>query len=110
MRCLFVFFWVKCRYLTGNERRALVVHGAEGSGKTSLLARAGQQCHGWLQAEHGRRPGETGVLLRFVGLTPQATSAATLMRSVVRQASLLAAGRLPHVVHVTSLNFFKYFL
>lgn len=76
----------------------MVVYGTEGSGKTSLLARSGQQCHTWHLADESA---EMGVLLRFVRLTPQSLSAATLLRSIVRQASLLVTGRLSHTLHVT---------
>lgn len=89
-----------CRYLTGNERHPLIIYGAEGSGKTCLLARAAQQCrHSWQQPDLDNSL-EMGVLLRFARLTPESSSVLTILHSLTQQLSLLATGRLlrnPHV-------------
>lgn len=97
------------RYLTGNERHPLIIYGAEGSGKTCLLARAAQQCHSWQQPdlECGL---EMGVILRFARLTPGSGSVLTMLHSLTQQVSLLATGRLPRNPHVTRYYYQLVFL
>ncbi len=61
-------------YLDGDSRRPLVMHGASGSGKTALLARAAQ--------EAGRkwRP-----IVRFIGVTPNSSDTRALLASLCRE-------------------------
>jgi hypothetical protein len=87
------------RYLTGNEQHPLIIYGAEGSGKTCLLARAAQQCHSWQQLDPECTL-EMGVVLRFLRLTPESSSVLTILHSITKQVSLLTTGRLPRNPHV----------
>lgn len=87
------------RYLTGNEQHPLIIYGAEGSGKTCLLARAAQQCHSWQQPDPECTL-EMGVVLRFIRLTPESSSVLTILHSITQQVSLLTTGRLPRNPHV----------
>lgn len=90
-----MMFVTEHRYLTSKDRHPLIICGSEGSGKTSLLARAAQHCHAWVTE------GDVAVVLRFAGLTPDSLSVLTLLHSIARQVSLLLRGRLPQVPHVT---------
>ena len=87
------------RYLTGNDQHPLVIYGAEGSGKTCLLARAAQQCHSWQQLDP-QCTLQMGVVLRFVRLTPESSSILPILHSMTKQVSLLINGRLPRNPHV----------
>ena len=78
----------------------MIIYGAEGSGKTCLLARAAQQCHIWQQQLDVECGLEMGVILRFARLTPESSSVLTMLHSLTQQVSLLAAGRLPRNPHV----------
>uniref|UniRef100_A0A0P5L1U9 Leucine-rich repeat and WD repeat-containing n=1 Tax=Daphnia magna TaxID=35525 RepID=A0A0P5L1U9_9CRUS len=89
------------RYLTGNDQHPLVIYGAEGSGKTCLSARAAQQSHSWQQLDPACAL-EMGVLLRFIRLTPESSTALSVLHSLTQQVSLLITGRLPRNPHTLS--------
>lgn len=91
--------WLTRRYLTGNDQHPLVIYGAEGSGKTCLSARAAQQSHSWQQLDPACAL-EMGVLLRFIRLTPESSTALSVLHSLTQQVSLLITGRLPRNPHV----------
>lgn len=62
-------------YLATDElRRPLVVYGPAGSGKSALLARAAEQARS--------RSRDAIILQRFVGATPAATDASSLLQSL----------------------------
>lgn len=97
--------------MTGNERQPLIVYGAEGSGKTCLMARAAQHCHSWIQparlSSTSSDPNDSvdmmGLVLRFARLTPKSSSILTLLHSINRQLSILLTGRLPSTAHVSRI-------
>ena len=87
------------RYMTSStDRHPLIIYGAEGSGKTCLVARAAQQCHNWQPLDP--TTAEMGLILRFARLTPQSCTALALLASLTRQVSLILTGRIPHIPHV----------
>lgn len=88
---------------TSNDRHPLIVYGAEGSGKTCLMARAAQHCHSWIPSSwDDSGPTEMGLVLRFARLTPDSGSVLSLLHSITRQVSLLVTGRLPQTPHSVS--------
>jgi WD40 repeat protein len=61
-------------YLSGPERRPLVLHGPSGSGKSAVMAKASQQHIG---------PGR--VVRRFIGASPESSSGHALLTSLCMQ-------------------------
>ena len=82
-----VFFGRKCaldeidKYIRGTERRALVLHGASGSGKSAVMAKASEQYTG---------PGR--MIRRFIGASPESASGHALLTSLCKQ---IAPGETP---------------
>jgi hypothetical protein len=67
-------------YLTGMERKPLVVHGAPGSGKSALLA--------YVAAQAQAASTNSGVfVIRFIGATPDSSDARSMLFSLCRQIS-----------------------
>jgi hypothetical protein len=64
-------------YVKGGDRRPMVVHGASGSGKSALMARASEALLG--------KPGDAVVIRRFIGVTPESSSGITLLRSLCEE-------------------------
>ena len=96
-----MFGCIIIRYMTSStDRHPLIIYGAEGSGKTCLVARAAQQCHNWQPPDP--TTAEMGLILRFARLTPQSCTALTLLASLTRQVSLILTGRIPHIPHVNN--------
>jgi len=60
-------------YVDGDESRPLIIYGRSGSGKTALMAKAGQECV-MRNAERG-----TKVVSRFIGATPGSTDLRILL-------------------------------
>jgi hypothetical protein len=61
-------------YISGPERRPLVLYGESGSGKSALMATASQQYRG---------PGR--VFRRFIGASPESASGHALLTSLCKQ-------------------------
>jgi hypothetical protein len=61
-------------YLASNETTPLIIHGASGSGKTALMAKA------WLGVAQ-----EKNAVARFIGATPGSSDLRTLLTSLCRQ-------------------------
>ena len=61
-------------YLQGEDRRPMVIHGASGSGKSAVVARASETVR--------VNPGSAVVIRRFIGATPESSSGITLRRSL----------------------------
>ena len=61
-------------YISGPERRPLVLHGESGSGKSAVMAKASQQYKG---------PGR--VIRRFIGASPESASGHALLTSLCKQ-------------------------
>jgi WD40 repeat protein len=68
-------------YLSGPERQPLVLHGASGSGKSAVMAKASDQHKG---------PGR--VIRRFIGASPESASGHALLTSLCKQ---IAPGETP---------------
>ena len=66
-------------YLSGPERRPLVLHGASGSGKSAVMAKASQRYEG-------------RVIRRFIGASPESASGHALLTSLCKQ---IAPGETP---------------
>jgi WD40 repeat protein len=65
------------QYVKGGTRRPLVVHGASGSGKSAVMARALEVLLG--------NPRNAVVIRRFIGVTPESSSGITLLRSLCEE-------------------------
>ena len=65
------------------ENRVVVLHGASGCGKTSLMAKIATKLKDWLLDE-----GSPIVVLRFIGTSPDSSSIRLLLRSVCLQLCL----------------------
>jgi hypothetical protein len=62
------------KYISGPERRPLVLHGESGSGKSAVMAKASQQYKG-----------PARVIRRFIGASPESASGHALLTSLCRQ-------------------------
>lgn len=62
------------------ENRVVVLHGASGCGKTSLMAKIATKLQSWYQDE-----GSPIVVLRFIRTSPDSSSIRLLLRSVCLQ-------------------------
>lgn len=69
------------KYLRGTLRHPVVLHGARGSGKSSLLARVAQLCEAWMP--------DTPVIARFLGTSPGSDNQQQLLRSICEQCCAL---------------------
>ena len=65
-------------YVTGEKGFPLVVHGQQGSGKTSLVAMAASKCSSWVGSE-------VAVVLRFIGTTLHSSKVQQLLQSICHQ-------------------------
>lgn len=65
-------------YVTGQENSPLVVHGQQGSGKTSLVALVAKECPSWVGSE-------VAVILRFIGTTYHSSKVQQLLQSICYQ-------------------------
>lgn len=65
-------------YLDGAEDRPLVLHGAPGSGKSTVLAQVAS-------AETARRRSPAVVVVRFLGASPASVDATSLLGGISRQ-------------------------
>jgi len=74
-------------YLGARKRWPLTVHGASGSGKSALLARAAAEAK-------SRHPGAE-IVFRFLGVTPESSNARGLLEGVCRQIASTYGDRRP---------------
>ncbi|KAK7479964.1 hypothetical protein BaRGS_00028791, partial [Batillaria attramentaria] len=65
-------------YLKGMSQCVHVIHGKSGSGKTSIVAMAAREA---LAIQHHKG----GVILRFLGTTPDSTTVSSLLSSIICQ-------------------------
>lgn len=92
-------------YITGvtDLDGPLIIQGPMGCGKTTLLARIAQSAHQWLNSAgmHGTSP--TGYLvIRFVGISDQSSTADQILSSIANQFSILSNGHICYTPHVSS--------
>lgn len=66
-------------YVTGSLNRPLILHGAGGSGKTCLLAKAASMVRSWLGKD------KCILVLRFLGTTPDSSSVIPALTSICQQ-------------------------
>jgi WD40 repeat protein len=64
-------------YIRDDDRRPLVLHGASGSGKSAVIAKASAQLAETLP--------DAVVVRRFIGVTPESSDGLTLLRSICQQ-------------------------
>lgn len=85
-------------YVMGESSvsKVMVLHGVQGCGKTTLLARAAQCCHSWLP--------DCAVVVRTVNLSPQSSTLEQLLRTITLQCSLIASGTQAWLTHVSLLT------
>ena len=80
--------------LMNNGERVVVIHGRSGCGKTSILAKIVKEVKRWFNAEN------CITVFRFLGTSPDSSSARLVLRSVCRQLCTLtgqATGSVPDV-------------
>ncbi|CAH1246346.1 NWD1 [Branchiostoma lanceolatum] len=89
-------------YLRSGSRRPLVVHGASGTGKTSLLAKAIMQTTDWMSC------GDSAVIVRLIGLTSESRNIRSLLRSLCLQLTCIYGGDMTMIPHdyMSLVNFF----
>ncbi|XP_050688331.1 NACHT and WD repeat domain-containing protein 2-like [Eriocheir sinensis] len=68
-------------YITGPSVNPLLLHGAGGCGKTSLLAKCASSCVEWLSHT------KPILVIRFVGTSPESTALTPLLTSICHQIS-----------------------
>jgi WD40 repeat protein len=68
-------------YISGSDRRPLILHGESGSGKSAVMARASQDYKG-----------PARMIRRFIGASPESASIHALLTSLCRQ---IAPGEVP---------------
>lgn len=75
-----------CSYVLGETSggSVVVVHGEQGCGKTTLLARTAQCCHSWLP--------DCAVLVRAANISPQSSTLEQLLRTITLQCSIVSTG------------------
>ena len=71
------------KYIKGPENRPLILHGAGGCGKTSLLAKCAALCFEWLGHV------KPILIIRFVGTSPKSTALTALLTSICQQVKYL---------------------
>ncbi|KAJ8304435.1 hypothetical protein KUTeg_018018 [Tegillarca granosa] len=69
-------------YVLGPIDQPFVIHGSSGCGKTSIMAMAAQKTWEWLE-------GKVGIVLRFVGTTPNSSDIMAFLPSITKQIRLL---------------------
>lgn len=79
--CLGLFSYVLGETSSGS---VVVVHGEQGCGKTTLLARIAQCCHSWLP--------DCAVLVRAANISPQSSTFEQLLRTITLQCSIVSTG------------------
>ena len=65
-------------YVSGQGSTPLVIHGQQGSGKTSLVAMATNKIHSWAGSE-------AAVVVRFLGTTHHSSKVHSLLQSICHQ-------------------------
>lgn len=68
-------------YIKGPSVNPLLLHGAGGCGKTSLLAKCASSCVEWLSHT------KPILVIRFVGTSPESTALTPLLTSICHQVS-----------------------
>ena len=66
-------------YIKGDKNTPLILHGAGGCGKTSLLAKCAAMCFEWLS------DAKPILIIRFVGTSPKSTALTALLTSMCQQ-------------------------
>nr|XP_053631306.1 NACHT domain- and WD repeat-containing protein 1-like [Cherax quadricarinatus] len=69
------------RYVNSDSCAPLVVHGEEGCGKTSLIAKTTERCCEWVP--------DYPLVVRLVGLTPASSTSEQVLRSIAEQCCAL---------------------
>ncbi|XP_035669372.1 uncharacterized protein LOC118411296 isoform X1 [Branchiostoma floridae] len=89
-------------YLRSGSRHPLIVHGASGTGKTSLLAKAAMQTTGWVSCD------DSAVIVRLIGLTSQSRNIRSLLRSLCLQLTYIYGGDMTLIPqdYMSLVNFF----
>lgn len=85
-------------YITGQINSPLVIHGKQGSGKTSLIAMAANSCQTW-------NGSEVATVVRFLGTTHQSCKVHSLLRSICHQLCFVYKADSKNVPQVCLYNF-----
>ncbi|KAK7866181.1 hypothetical protein R5R35_001398 [Gryllus longicercus] len=72
------------KYITGESKSLLLLHGPRGCGKSTLVARAAQCCHSWIP--------DSVLIIRFVGLSNESRTVEQLVRILIDQISVVTYG------------------
>lgn len=84
--------------LMNNSERIIVIHGQSGCGKTSILAKIAKDVKHWLEGSNRI------TVFRFLGTSPDSSSARLLLRSVCQQLCKLSGQNTANIPDV-SRNF-----
>ncbi|RZF39182.1 hypothetical protein LSTR_LSTR014668 [Laodelphax striatellus] len=83
-------------YINGEvgNNKIFVLHGTQGSGKSTLVARAAVNCHHWLP--------DSMLAARFVGVTSESLTMEQILRTVLAQCEIIEGGKV--ITHKHSLD------
>ena len=89
-------------YVTGQGNTPLVIHGPQGSGKTSLVAMAANKAQSWVGSE-------AAVVVRFLGTTHHSSKVHSLLQSICHQLRMVLKVDCKNAPQVCSHCYLSYY-
>ena len=87
--------------LTRNGEKLVVIHGESGCGKTSILAKIAKDVKQWMESNNAI------TVFRFLGTSPDSSSARLLLRSICEQLCMLTGQSTVNIPDVSRALQFK---
>ena len=89
-------------YLASGKQKPLVIYGASGSGKTTIMAKAMSLSHGWM--------GQGCVsVVRFLGTSPSSSTIREVLESVCSQICIVYGMNVPKFSEMDTLQIAQFF-
>lgn len=92
---------VRDNLINSNGERVIVIHGESGCGKTSILAKIAKHVKLWLENQN------CIAVIRFLGTSPDSSSARLLLRSICQQLCKLTGQNTANIPDVSQELFAK---
>lgn len=92
----FISFFKFSYILSEDERGIMVIHGASGCGKTTVLAKLLMNCQTLLS--------NLAVIFRFTNISSESSSLELLLKSILQQIYFVINGKQLWEPHVSSLS------